>query len=340
MSRGPILVCVAERLDATVRTRLQTHFDGVFELPIQEKLLFNALHTVTAREQDQRVTVISDWLARKAKGGRRKLTILVADDQPTNRLLVAKILERAGHSVVEAEDGQAALDAMERTEVDIAILDRNMPELDGIAATRAIRVMEHRGRHLPIIILTADVTEDARQAAADAGADITLPKPVQPIRLLECVSSLCDQATPQEPEPVVSEASQRPSTRELAALLNAETVKQLATLGNGHEFLSRLATTFEAENRKLLDQVEAAVRAKHFVEIPSILHALKGSAGSLGLDHLAHICGQYQSLRDGELRFKGDELARQLRTAFNEGCAALQGHIETLRIQDSARGSS
>jgi HPt (histidine-containing phosphotransfer) domain-containing protein len=182
------------------------------------------------------------------------------------------------------------------------------------------------------------VTEDARQAAADAGADMTLPKPVQPIRLLECVSSLCDQATPQEPERVVNEGVQRPSARE-TALLNLETVKQLATLGSGPEFLSRLATTFEAENRKLLDQVDAAVRSKRFVEIPSILHALKGSAGSLGLDHLAHVCGQYQSHKDGELRFKGEEVARQLRTAFNEGCAALQGHIEMLKIQDSARGS-
>lgn len=341
VSRPPMLVCVAEPLDAASRTQLQKTFDACLELPLQERFLFNALHTVTAREQDQRVTSINEWLARKTRTAKRKLTILVADDHATNRLLITKILDRAGHSAVEAENGQAALEALELGRVDMAILDRNMPEMDGIAATRAIRAMELGGdRRLPIVIVTADATGEARRAAAEAGADLTLPKPLQAVRLLECISSLCERGVSPQLE-ALEPAGTQSATKSAAAPLNLDTVRELATLSStGPEFLGRLARTFESDNRKLLDEVDAAVKAKRFVEIPRILHALKGSAGSLGLDQLAQVCTEYRALKDADLRFKGDELARGLRAAFDQGCAALHAQVELLKASESARRSS
>jgi two-component system sensor histidine kinase RpfC len=336
-SRGPMAVCVAERVDEAARAELQSHFDAVVELPLQERLLFNLLHTVTAREHDAGVIVLSDWIARKTKHGRRPLEVLVADDHATNRLLLRKILERAGHRIVEVEDGQAALDAIENTRFDIAILDRNMPEMDGAEAARAIRVLEQgQGRRLPIIIVTADATEEAVNAAREAGADITLPKPVQPVKLLECIADLCEPAVTEEPRR--REAASQPAGS--AALLNLDTIRELGSLGSGADFLVRLATSFEADNRKLLDELDRAVDAKRFGQVSSALHAVKGSASSLGLDHLARICGQYQALKDAEVRSRGEELKQNVRRVFNESCAALRAHVETLRLQEAARKSS
>jgi two-component system sensor histidine kinase RpfC len=337
-SRGPMAVCIAGRIDEAVRSELQTHFDAVLELPIQERLLFNVLHTVTAREHDAGVIVLSDWVARRARPGKRPLDVLLADDHATNRLLLRKILERAGHRIVEAEDGQGALDAIESTRFDIAILDRNMPEMDGVEAARAIRVLEQgQGRRLPIIIVTADATEEAVHAAQEAGADITLAKPVQPVKLLECIAELCEPSVAEEPRR--REAASQ-SAGQAAALLNLDTIRELGSLGSGADFLVRLATSFEADNRKLLDELDRAVDAKRFGQVSSALHAVKGSASSLGLDHLGRVCGQYQALKDAEVRSRGEELKQNVRRVFNESCAALRAHVETLRLQEAARKSS
>jgi two-component system sensor histidine kinase RpfC len=337
-SRGPMAVCVAERIDEATRAELQNHFDAVMELPLQERLLFNALHTVTAREHDAGVIVLSDWVARKAKPGKRPLDVLLADDHATNRLLLRKILERAGHRVVETEDGQGALDAIEHSRFDIAILDRNMPEMDGVEAARAIRVLEQgQGRRLPIIIVTADATEEAVHDAQEAGADITLPKPIQPVKLLECIAELCEPGAGEEARRREAEPQPPAPT---AALLNLDTIRELASLGSGADFLVRLATSFESDNRKLLDEFERAVDAKRFGQVSSALHAVKGSASSLGLDHLARVCGQYQKLKDAELRSRGEEVAQHVKRVFNESCAALRAHVETLRLQEGARKSS
>jgi len=311
----------------------------VLELPLEERLLFNVLHTVTAREQDEGVIVLSDWIARRSKQGRRALDVLVADDNATNRLLLRKILERAGHRIVEAEDGQGVLDALDNGRFDVAIIDRNMPEMDGVEATRAVRLLEQhgRGRRLPIIIVTADATEDAVRAAAEAGADLTLPKPVQPVKLLESLAALCEPDAADERRRV--EAPAEPQARP-AELLNLETMRELASLGGGTDFLVRLATTFESDNRKLLDQLERALDAKRLGEVSSALHALKGSASSLGLEELARACGQYQGLKDAELRQRGEELKQNVKRRFNESCAALRAHVETLRLQEVARKSS
>ena len=338
-SRGPIAVCVPERIDGATRAALQERFDAVLELPLEERLLFNVLHTVTARERDEGVIVLSDWVARKSKQGRRSLDVLVADDNATNRLLLRKILERAGHRIVEAENGQDVLDALDNGRFDVAIIDRNMPEMDGVEATRAVRLLEQhgRGRRLPIIIVTADATEEAVRAAAEAGADLTLQKPVQPVKLLERLGTLCEPDAVEEARRVEApaEAPSRP-----AALLNLDTMRELGSLGGGADFLVRLAATFESDNRKLLDQLERAMDAKRLGEVSSALHALKGSASSLGLEELARACGQCQGLKDAELRQRGEELKQNVRRRFNESCAALRAHVETLRLQEAARKSS
>ncbi len=111
---------------------------------------------------------------------RRPLRVLVAEDNPVNRRLLVRLLEKRGHSVTVAENGGAAVAAAERQEFDLALMDVQMPEMDGFEATKAIRKRElASGRHLPIVALTAHAMVGDKQRCMDAGMDDYLSKPVR-----------------------------------------------------------------------------------------------------------------------------------------------------------------
>src|SRR5690606_21232527 len=100
----------------------------------------------------------------------RPMRVLVADDQPANRLVLQRLLERAGHQPVFAEDGEQALDRLEAETLDAAIVDLHMPGVDGLEVIKHARVMQAGGERTPIVVLSADATVDAVRDAEAAGA--------------------------------------------------------------------------------------------------------------------------------------------------------------------------
>jgi signal transduction histidine kinase/CheY-like chemotaxis protein len=111
----------------------------------------------------------------------RALRVLLAEDNATNRRLALRLLERKGYTVLVAEDGRQALELLERNTIDLILMDVQMPNLDGLEATRAIRARElPRGVHTPIIAMTAYAMDQDRARCLAAGMDEHLPKPIRP----------------------------------------------------------------------------------------------------------------------------------------------------------------
>ncbi len=122
----------------------------------------------------------------------RPLHVLLIEDNPVNQKVVAKLLEKENHEVLIASDGREGL-ARVNDEIDLVLMDIQMPELDGIAATRAIREREKgTGRHVPILALTAGVLTDERERCFEAGMDAFLSKPVTRRNLLAGIKSALD----------------------------------------------------------------------------------------------------------------------------------------------------
>ena len=113
-----------------------------------------------------------------------KLRVLVAEDNPVNRMVMSAMLASDHYEVVMAEDGQAALEAFEADPPDLVLMDISMPRLDGLEATRAIRRMEGDGGRTPIIGVTAHAVGDVRATCLEAGMDDYVPKPVQQAEIL------------------------------------------------------------------------------------------------------------------------------------------------------------
>src|SRR4029077_1534173 len=120
----PTVLAVPREADVRRFEMLSSGFASVLELPFDKRRLFNVLHSVSAGEEVREGVVrLQDYARRSATSV--KLRVLVADDNPTNREVVGKSLERSGHNVTLVNDGEQALDAIERNAPHLVILDRN-----------------------------------------------------------------------------------------------------------------------------------------------------------------------------------------------------------------------
>jgi CheY-like chemotaxis protein len=127
-----------------------------------------------------------------AKGGARirasavsgPLSILLAEDNRVNQLLMVRLLESRGHRVTVAGDGRVALDEVARYRYDVILMDVQMPEMDGIEATRMLR---ERGVRTPIIAMTAHAMQGDRDKCLSAGMDAYVSKPIQPEEVFETI---------------------------------------------------------------------------------------------------------------------------------------------------------
>ena len=132
--------------------------------------------------------VTSHWL----REGRASLRVLVADDSPTNLKLTTRMLENRDHSVTAVENGRLAVEAIRLEAYDVVLMDLQMPVMDGIEATAAIRAEEStKGSHVPIVAITA---YDDRQRCMEAGMDGYLAKPYRPQELFEAVERMAAKA--------------------------------------------------------------------------------------------------------------------------------------------------
>ena len=125
--------------------------------------------------------------------------ILLAEDHPTNQTVIRLILEAMGVELAIVADGRAALDAMEAQSFDLVLMDMQMPEMDGLTATREIRAREraHGSARLPIIMLTANAMEQHRRQSLDAGADLHVAKPIRAAELGAAIGSLLGEGDAQ-----------------------------------------------------------------------------------------------------------------------------------------------
>src|SRR5580700_59551 len=140
------------------------------------------------QDETQEVLPQSNW--------RQGMKVLLAEDNAVNRTLATRLLQKHGHTVVVVENGRQALEALERETVDLVLMDVQMPEMDGLEATAAIREKEKKtGDHLPIIALTAHAMKGDREKCLAAGTDDYLTKPIRTADLFAAVERLTHAKT-------------------------------------------------------------------------------------------------------------------------------------------------
>ena len=321
-----MVLAVARDAEVPRFDALSAGFGAILELPFDKRQLFNVLHSVSAGDAVREGVVrLQDYARRTA--GSRKLRVLVADDNPTNREVLGKILDRGGHDTTLVDDGEQALDALERDSYDVVLLDRNMPRMGGLEALQAMRFMSGGRERLPIAILSADATPEARRECLEAGADAFLSKPVEAARLLDEIQSLAGAKVGEVAWPKRDEAPRAAPAAAPAEIVNTETLAHLEALGSSPTFLEKLIGVYLADNTALLGKVEAALAARNLSEFRSALHALKGSSASMGTDRLTQFCTDLGKLSDAEIRLRSPGLVKSLASELAAARAELEGYL-------------
>jgi len=143
--------------------------------PIRRAALFE---TLGAKFGEPEREVLPKEEAAPAPGG-PGLRVLVAEDNLVNQRLISRILEKMGHQVTVANDGRAVLRLLAQRQIDLIAMDMQMPNMDGLEATRAIRVREKiTGKHVLIVAMTANAFEEDRRKCREAGMDGFVVKPI------------------------------------------------------------------------------------------------------------------------------------------------------------------
>ncbi len=119
-------------------------------------------------------------------------SILAVDDSASMRQMVSFTLRSSGYEVIEAVDGQDALDKLGSREVDLVLTDQNMPRMDGLTLIRQLRIQD-RFKRTPILVLTTESSDEMKQAGRAAGATGWMVKPFDPARLLEVIGKVLPQ---------------------------------------------------------------------------------------------------------------------------------------------------
>jgi two-component system sensor histidine kinase/response regulator len=248
----------------------------------------------------------------------RFLKILVAEDNPVNRKVVTRMLGKMGHQVTAVEDGRQALAAAAAGDFDLALMDVQMPQMDGFEATRVLRASEaHGGRRLPVIALTAQAMQGDRELCLAAGMDGYVTKPIAREELIAAMDRAL--ADPQDPAAAPPPAAAGPPDD---AFNRAELLDR--TDGDA-SLLNELVSLFLAELPNSVSVLERAVAAEDPVAVARAAHSLKGALLNLAAHPASALA------RDLEDRSRRNDLnhARETFANLQEELSRLRASLES-----------
>jgi GAF domain-containing protein/DNA-binding response OmpR family regulator/HPt (histidine-containing phosphotransfer) domain-containing protein len=340
-------VKVAQRLPLIMLTSIGYHpedvrlkeFAAFLTKPIKASQLYNALLGVFLGDMEGRTLQPSTmpeerYVVDERMGQRLPLHILLAEDNLTNQKLALLLLERLGYQADVVENGREVVEALRRQAYDTILMDVQMPELDGIEATRLIRQEFPADRQPHIIAVTANAMRKDRELCVEAGMNDYLSKPIEMRELVEVLGharalldlqqspdSASPPVQPMAPEPVTVVASPEssavvaaaqpvavaalplllpaaampPSPSEIAGVLDPAALKRLQNnLGKRQALLPELISTFLTDAAKLQANARRALEQGDRKTLQRAVHTLKSSSANFGAVALSALCRELE----------------------------------------------
>lgn len=306
--------------------RTHHYYISTIESPENKRLLFNSLHAAqSVNTTDNNIVTMAEHYAKQA--GAKMLNILVAEDNLVNQQVIEGILRHAGHNVRIANTGEKTLDILSNDleSIDMMILDKNMPEVSGIDVVKTLRFMDPSSA-LPVIMLTADATPEAKETSLKAGANAFLTKPIDARILLEKIASLTRHTRGKKTDKQKLRSSPQEMGNDFAESpwYDETVIHELSILGDDPKFIRSLVSNFVKDGNRHIAGITSAMQ-DDYLEYRENLHALKGSATELGANKLVEICLKGEALKPYDMGSeKIQSLCGQLEEIFNSTVAALK----------------
>jgi len=219
-----------------------------------------------------------------------RLKILVAEDNPMNQKVIRTLLEKNGHDLVIAKNGKEAVDTYKKENFDVVLMDMEMPEMDGLTATRIIREYEkENNKKTPIIAMTAHAIAEFKKKAFDSGMDDYIVKPFNFTGFFKTISKYIDKENLvlKDKEPEIKEDKNKKNSDIKAEGFDFESA--IERLGGDKDLHKTLCKMFVEEIDELLVKLKDLYDKKEWVELGNTAHYIKGSAGTIGDEKLREL---------------------------------------------------
>lgn len=305
----PVIIMVtAYGQEEIYQATIESGADAFLLKPVSPSMLFDTIMkslgktSLTSDKKEQKAP-----LTRIQGNTLEGIRILLAEDNEINQEVARELLEQGGARVDIAENGEEAVESVEKNSYDLVFLDIQMPVLDGLEAAKRIRATE-KGRSLPLIAMTAHAMRGDRAKSLKAGMDDHITKPIDPEELYDKVKAYSGKTVP---EGSVKSGSKANLPRDVKGLNVEDGLRRLR--GNSGLYQSLLRRFRDKYRDLTLSQRDLSQE-----ELRRLVHSLKGTAGNLGAELLFHLAKECE----GEI-IQGDyshlfELEEEVRTLIGK----------------------
>lgn len=309
-----------------VSRALRRHFLAVLPLLPEENILRQMIALAAACLQPQACAADESF----PEPAGHPLRILVAEDNRTNQLVIGQILGRGGHRVNMVENGDLAINALLSGSFDLVLMDLNMPVMNGIEAAKFYRFAVPAADAVPIIALTADVTEETARKCREAGMSDCLSKPIHARQLLSLVDEYSPRAPKGRAEAIEGKAVSHAGFVEglVAGVdpIDEDALRNLAALG-GDSFVAEIVGQFVKDAAGVLAKLSQAVSAHDVDGFRDHAHALRSCAANVGAQAVYRKCLDLRAIEAQDLVRDGERHMRQLEAEFEQARAMLMPYI-------------
>jgi signal transduction histidine kinase/DNA-binding response OmpR family regulator len=280
------------------KTSLQ-HLDAKVDKPVRQFELLDCLVRIYSSDSaEPRIGNRASLIAERSGDRRsvRPLRILLAEDNKINQKFAIALLQKAGHAVEVVENGNQAVDAVRRQTFDVVLMDIQMPELDGVGATREIRALPHPKSDVPIIALTANAMMGDEREFLNAGMNDYVSKPIQTdilfVKLAQVARAAAESAA--DCDPRVHEGQSSPhgivAASDLLPLLDIEKLQSLAKVLPISD-VRDLLLLYMLDSDKYVDCIREQLGKRDLGGIGRNVHVIVGTAGNMGAAKVCALAG-------------------------------------------------
>jgi CheY-like chemotaxis protein/HPt (histidine-containing phosphotransfer) domain-containing protein len=301
-------------------------FAAFLNKPLKPSQLFDALVSILAgqprRTREKRQAPTRSQFD-PDMGHRLPLRILLAEDNATNQKLALRLLARMGYRADLAANGLEAVQALERQTYDVVLMDLQMPEMDGLEATRQIHQRWPGEQHPYVIAMTANTMEGDQEMCLAAGMDDYISKPIRVEALVEALERSSANVQVRRANQAGVEL-ETPAVRPQAYLDPAALDNLRDTAGGDPTFLAELIDTFLEDAPQLLDDLRQALAEKNPASVRLAAHSLKSNGAEFGATTFADLCLQLEMLgKSGQLA-GAEALLTHVKEEFEKVKSALE----------------
>ncbi len=307
-----IVLLTSSNRQGELQLRRELKIEGQLLKPVKQSDLLEAISQAMGLSLVSELDSSEEANGPTTEASVRPLRILLAEDNHVNQRLALGMLEKHGHQVIVAEDGQQAVDFYRDGEYDLILMDVQMPICDGLEATRRIRQLEQgTPLHVPIIAMTAHALVGDRDRCLAAGMDDFISKPIRIAQVLQVIGDATGTLAA-----VPSLVRDHPSSRQDSPCVDWK--HALDTVGGDQVLLRELAQVFVDEAASMLDDVLNAGSHRSAKDLRRSAHSIKGALNHLGATLAAETA--YALEQCGESEEFGDvpQLCDQLRDQLND----------------------